>query len=174
MNKEQKTFLNDYLVNTFNNILLLEQEILKKIGVNDLSVREIHVLEAIAICEKANLNTMKEIAKKLCISPGALSTSVATLVKKGYVNRKGSEDDRRVVYVVLTDKAKKINEIHEDIHFEMVDKIGSQLNDEQLKCLIASLITIKKYFYGEITAKKHRVSGISKEEEDKWNDLTMK
>lgn len=174
LNKEQSVFLNEYLVNTFNNILLLEQGILKKIGVKDISVREIHVLEAIANLQKQEKNTMKAVADKLCISPGALSTSVNTLVKKGYITRNGNEEDRRVVFVCLTDKAHKINEIHENFHSDMVEKIGNQLNDEQIKCLIASLITIKKYCYGEIEGKKHKVSEITREETTKWQDTAMK
>lgn len=174
MTKEQNEFLNEYLVNTFNNILLLEQEILKKIGTKNISVREIHVLEAIANAEQHGTNTMKAVAEKLCISPGALSTSVNTLVKKGYIIRKGNEKDRRLVHIFLTEKAKEINEVHEQIHFDMVEKIGSQLNDEQIKCLIASLITIKKYFYGEISGKKHKVTKIMEEEQSKWKDTAMK
>lgn len=174
MNKEQNEFLNAYLVNTFNNILLLEQEILQKIGKKNISVKEIHVLEAIANAEKNGTNTMKAVAEKLCISPGALSTSVNTLVKKGYITRKGNEKDRRVVYIFLTDEAKKINEIHEQLHFSMVEQIGEQLNEEQLKCLIASLMTIKKFFYNEIPGKKYKVSKIIEEEQSKWNDTAMK
>lgn len=174
MNKEESIFLNDYLVNTFNNILLLEQGILKKIGAKDISVREIHVLEAIANLEKEKLNTMKAVASKLCISAGALSTAVNTLVKKGYLKRVGSEVDRRIIYIGLTEKAKKINEIHEQFHSDMIEKIGNQLSDEQIKCLIASLITIKKYCYGEIEEKKHKVSEITLEEITKWQDTPTK
>lgn len=174
MNKEQSVFLNDYLVNTFNNILLLEQGILKKIGAKDISVREIHVLEAIANLEKEKKNTMRAVAEKLCISAGALSTAVNTLVKKGYIKRVGSEEDRRVVYISLTQKANKVNEIHEQFHSDMVEKIGNQLNDDQIKCLIASLVTIKKYCYSEIEEKKYKVSKITVEEATKWQDTATK
>lgn len=174
MEREQKNFLNDYLANVFNNIVLLEQEILEKTGFKNISIKEMHVLEAIFWAENKAMNNMKSVAEKLCISAGALSVSVNTLVKKGYVKRENDKNDRRIIRIYLTDEGKRLNKIHEKAHSDMIEKLGHELSDEQIRCLIASLITIKKYFYSEISPKKHKVSKIIEEEKSIWEGTAMK
>lgn len=48
--------------------------------------------------------TTSEVAKELSITVGTLTTAINKLVKKGYVERIRSEDDRRVVKLGLTKK----------------------------------------------------------------------
>lgn len=68
---------------------------------NDLSVTEIHTIEAVGMYE---LKNMSEIASDLNITVGTLTMAVNNLVKKGYVERVKKEGDRRVVQVRLTKK----------------------------------------------------------------------
>lgn len=48
--------------------------------------------------------TSSEVAKELSITVGTLTVAINNLVKKGYVERIRSEDDRRVVKLGLTKK----------------------------------------------------------------------
>lgn len=63
-----------------------------------------HIIEAIGLGEGNNMST---IAKKLNITVGSLTTSMNSLVKKRYTERIRSEEDRRVVYIRLTEKGIK-------------------------------------------------------------------
>ena len=95
--------VNDYLVSVFNDILTIEESELKKSQFNDLSITEMHTIEAIGMYKK---KTSSEVAKELSITVGTLTVAINNLVKKGYVERLRSEDDRRVVKLGLTKKGK--------------------------------------------------------------------
>ena len=70
-----------------------------------------HVIEAVGPGEG---NNMSSIARKLNITVGSLTTAMNSLVKKGYVVRERSEEDRRVVLIKLTDKG--IKAYHQDVY----------------------------------------------------------
>ena len=75
--------INDILVDLFKNILGIEEQALKDRGVIDLSMNEMHTLEAIGY---EDVKTMSEAAEILKITLGTLTTSVNRLVKKGNVS----------------------------------------------------------------------------------------
>lgn len=47
--------VNDYLVSVFNDILTIEESELKKSQFNDLSITEMHTIEAIGMYKKKNV-----------------------------------------------------------------------------------------------------------------------
>ena len=97
--------LNKLLVQLFNDILHIEENSLKNIDLMDLSMTEIHTIEAVGI---KDAKTMGEIAHDLRITVGTLSAAITKLIKKGYVERKRTEEDRRVVLVSLTSKGENV------------------------------------------------------------------
>ena len=50
---------------------------------------------------------MSAVAKSLSVTVGTLTIAMNHLVKKGYVERRRSEEDRRVVLVSLSEKEKE-------------------------------------------------------------------
>ncbi len=146
MTATQLERLNLFFVQTLNKILSIEEKALMNTGFDNLSVREFHILEAVAELELMNNNTMTHIAAKLDISVGALTTAVNVLVKKGYLERAGREDDRRIVLVRLTPLAKAANEKHSAFHKEMIEKIGELLSERDLYTLMLSLERLSNYF----------------------------
>jgi len=109
--------VNDYLVSVFNDILVIEESELKKSQFKDLSITEMHTIEAIGMYKK---KTTTEVAKELSITVGTLTIAINRLVKKEYVERIRSEDDRRVVKLGLTKKGKLLYRVHQHFHREMV------------------------------------------------------
>lgn len=93
--------LNTYLVSIFNDVLSIEENELKKSQFSDLTITEMHTIDAIGMYKK---KTTTEVARELLVTVGTLTTSINRLVKKGYVERIRSEDDRRVVKLGLTKK----------------------------------------------------------------------
>ncbi len=142
MPNEPKLILNELLVDIFNQILSIQQDRLKKEGIQ-LSLSEIHVLEAI---QKVTPPTMSLIAKKLRITVGTLTTAVKRLVKKGYVSRYQDEADRRKVYLKLTASAKEILKAHEQFHQEMIEAVLKEMKDNQIPILIHSLSKLLEFF----------------------------
>ena len=93
--------INDVLVNLFNEILKLEEEAIITDEFKDITNNDMHIIEAVGLSGE---NTMSVVAKKLGITAGSLTTSVNSLVNKKYVTRQRSDEDRRVVFLKLTDK----------------------------------------------------------------------
>ena len=128
--------VNDYLVSVFNDILTIEESELKKSQFNDLSITEMHTIEAIGMYKK---KTSSEVAKKLSITVGTLTVAINNLVKKGYVERLRSEDDRRVVKLGLTKKGKLLFRVHQHFHREMVKNILKGMEQEEEQALLRAL-----------------------------------
>jgi DNA-binding MarR family transcriptional regulator len=134
---------NELLVKIFNDILEIEEVALRNGEFSDLSVREMHVIDAIGSKDQ---RTMTEVAKDLNITVGTLTTAVNKLITKGYVERKRIEEDRRVVMVTITENGVKAKEVHSEFHREMVNAAMADQNEDELEILLASLDKLNKYF----------------------------
>ena len=141
--QKETSVVNELLVKIFNEILQIEEKTLKSGYFSDLSVREMHTIEAIGSKSK---RMMSEVAQDLGITVGTLTTSINRLIKKGYVERSRIEEDRRVVLVELTKKGKVANRLHERFHNEMVKEMMDGLFDDEKEVLITSLNKLNKYF----------------------------
>ena len=135
--------INELLVQLFNDVLQIEEQSLKSGVLSELSITEVHTIEAIGMYTE---RTMSEVAQKLKITVSTLTTAVNKLIKKGYVERKRIEEDRRVVLVKLTKKGKLAYRIHEKFHREMVNTAIDGLNLEEEGLLISSLNKINEFF----------------------------
>lgn len=144
--------LNELLVGLFNYILYIEERNLKRCGV-ELSMNDVHILENIY---KASDNTMSHIAGRLMVTQGTLTTNVSKLINKGYVVRYKDEDDKRVVRLKVTEKAKDVLKIHDDFHANMIDKAIGDLGLDQNEVLNESLENILAYFREEY-AEEHKI-----------------
>ena len=135
--------LNEMLVNNFHRVQELEKNALATNEFSNISCNDMHIIEAIGLGEGSK---MGEVAKRLNITVGALTTSMNALVHKGYVARRRSDHDRRVVNVYLLDKGEAAYRHHENFHKKMVDSIMNTLNQEELEVLSVTLETLMNYF----------------------------
>lgn len=65
--------------------------------------------------------SVKELGNRLLLDSGTITPVLKTLEKKGYVNRRRSQTDERVVYAVLTDEGLALREQA----VEIPEKIGA-------------------------------------------------
>lgn len=150
MDKKEK-ILNELMVDLFNDILQIEEQALKQGALNDLSVTEMHTLEAIGMYTE---RTMSEVAQDLKITVGTLTTSINKLIKKEYVERKRIEEDRRVVLIKLTKRGKLAYRLHEKFHNDMIKATIDGLSEEEENTLISSLERLNEFFKREYNLKK--------------------
>ncbi len=87
---------------------------------------------------------------------GTLTISMNSLVKKGYVMRERSEEDRRVVFIRLTEKGKRAYYHHEAFHREMIEAVVKGLAEDEKEILVTSLTQLKDFFMNY--KKKHKNS----------------
>ena len=109
--------INKILVSLFNNVLKIEEDCVCSGEYSDLSISEMHVIESIGLNRE---RTMSDTAKDLNITSGTLTIAINNLVKKGYVYRTRSEDDRRIVYIKLSPRGIQAYKFHEAFHDDFV------------------------------------------------------
>lgn len=147
MTEPQHEELNHFFVHVFNQILAWEEQALSRVAARDLSVKELHVLEAVSDLAAENRNTMTQTADALAIRVSSLTTAVNTLVRKGYLERGGEPGDRRVIRLWLTPKGEEANRLHAQFHARMVEEAASELEEGELDALLRSLRQLERFFY---------------------------
>ncbi len=135
--------INQVLVDLYNEIWELEEKAIISGEFVDISNNDMHIIERIGIEEGDN---MSSIAKKLKITVGSLTTAMNNLVNKGYVVRERSEQDRRVVYIQLTEKGKRAYHHHAKFHEAMTNAAVAHLKEEELPILVKTLKGLSEFF----------------------------
>lgn len=140
---ERYDVFHDILVNLFQEIMDIEEKALITAEFKNISVNDMHIIEAIGTGEPKNMST---VAKLMSVTVGTLTIAINNLVKKGYVSRVRSEEDRRVVLISLTEKGKRAYQHHREFHDGMVKALVEGLNEGQQKILVKSLLNLRTFF----------------------------
>lgn len=146
--------INDTLVRLFNMVLKLEEGALKDSTFGNLSITEIHTLEAITVDKT---KTMTQVAVELGISVSTLTAAINKLVQKGYVYRFRVEEDRRKVKIQLTDSGREAVKEHEAFHLEMVSEALATMSSDEVKGFYGSISEIFEFLW---IKKSHSDYGI--------------
>ena len=136
--------LNRFLVEIFNEILRTEERCITQGGYDDLSIRELHVIEAVCQCAEKGKNTASDIA--------ALTVSTGALERKGYLTRSRDALDRRVVRICPTDKGLSANADHALFHRRMTDQVLNLLSEEETVVFMRALDRLTQFFRQECGA----------------------
>lgn len=137
--------LNDLLVNTFNSILRLEEESLRRLSDGKLSINEMHFLEAIAR-GGAGGRSITDIARELSITLPSVTAAVNKLARKGYVVKARDEEDKRMVNVRLSREGQRAEVAHRFFHRQMVHSVSKRHGDDQRKTLLEGLHNLHAFF----------------------------
>ena len=135
--------LNDLLVGLFRSITTIEEQSICTGEYRNMTTNDMNVIEALGTGTPRN---MTAVARALGVTTGTLTISMNSLVKKGYVERVRSEEDRRVVLVSLTAKGKRAFEHHEKFHREMIRHVVEMLNEDEKRVLEKSLEGLNGFF----------------------------
>ncbi len=147
--------INYILVRLINEIWELEAKAIITDEFKDISNNDMHVIEAIGLDGGRNMST---VAKKLSITVGSLTTAVNHLVKKQYVERSRSEEDRRVVFLKLTEKGIAAYKHHEEYHRKITEAVIEKLDEGDMPVLMKLLDALSDFFkgYGRQIEDKNR------------------
>lgn len=143
--------LNRFLVEVFHQVLKTEELALSR-AKGELSLRELHLIEE--VCRAADLGLDNRAAAQR-VTAGTLTTAVSLLERKGYLERRRDEHDKRVVRILPTEKARQANREHERFHEEMVDYILNSLSQEEAQVFVRTLSRVSGFFQ-EKTASASR------------------
>jgi DegV family protein with EDD domain len=148
--------LNTLLTQTLNDILRIED--VAAIGrPNDVTVKEIHVINAVAsaVCGDNSART-SDIAAALRVTPGTLTVAIDALQKKGYVTRCRDVHDRRTIRLSLTPSGQDAKAQHDAFHHEITDEVLAILSHEEATALIRALEAMKGYFVGKEASMRRK------------------
>ena len=134
---------NEVVVRLFRDIMDIEQKAIITAEFEDITNNDMHVIEAIGIEAPKN---MTSIARELSVTVGTLTIAMNSLVKKGYVERTRGKEDRRVVYISLSEKGRRAYEHHARFHREMINSMTGGLTGEEKEILIRSLGKLNEWF----------------------------
>ncbi|HEL1059710.1 TPA: MarR family transcriptional regulator [Streptococcus equi subsp. zooepidemicus] len=134
--------INQYLVDIFNRILVIEEMSLKTSQFNDVSLKEMHTIEIIGKYQQV---TPSDIARELMVTLGTVTTSLNKLELKGYIERTRSSVDRRVVYLSLTKKGRLLNRLHAKFHKNMVGHVVADMNEDEIQALLRGLGNLHQF-----------------------------
>ena len=138
--------LNSFLVGLFNDILKIEENALRAGEYREISVRDMHIIEAVCAAGGENDNRTTAVARDLGVTTGTLTVAVNSLVKKGYLERQADPKDRRVVLLSPTEKALRANQAHQAFHRDMVTAVLQALTEQQTEVLVQALNAVRDYF----------------------------
>ncbi|KRL73496.1 MarR family winged helix-turn-helix transcriptional regulator [Ligilactobacillus saerimneri] len=139
---ERNKAINDSLVRIYGDIMWIEENELRKSKFNDLTMREMHAIHAISMYDHKSTS---EVAKELHLTPGTLTSMADRLVRKGYVIRLRSEDDRRVIRLGLTKKGRVVYRAHEAFHNMMVKSFLKDLDATEIKTIEKALWNLEQF-----------------------------
>ena len=108
----------------------------------DITNNDMHIIEAIGIEEPRNMSV---IARRLSVTVSTLTTNMNGLERKGYIKRERSQQDKRVVYVLLTEKGRKAFYHHRDFHKKMIRAIVRDLGEEEMEVLYRCLVNLNAF-----------------------------
>jgi len=142
MVQDTKRSLNELLVNLFNHVMDMEAKAVITEEFSDITNNDMHIIEAIGVDAPRK---MSAIAQRLSVTVGTLTTNMNGLEKKGYIRRERSQEDKRVVHVILTPKGRKAFFHHRDFHKKMIRAIIKGLGDEEMEILYRCLTNLDQF-----------------------------
>lgn len=119
--------LAQHIVEFYEKLSSWEHEVVRG---SDLTPGQMHAIEIIG--HEKSLR-MKELAEKLGVTTGTLTVTVDRLERKGLIERRPHETDRRSYLIVLTDAGEEHFSRHHEFHLKLTEEIASTLTSEELE-----------------------------------------
>lgn len=146
MVRNTKRSLNELLVNLFDHVMDMEATAVLTEEYKDISNNDLHIIEAVGVQEPRN---MSMIAGRLKVTVSTLTTNMNGLEKKGYILRERGQEDKRVVYAILTEKGRKAFYHHRDFHKKMIRAITCDLKEDETEILYRCLMNLNRFLEQE-------------------------
>ncbi len=136
--------LNQLLIGAYRDVGKLEANMLHTVGGMQLSIGELHLLEAVGGRQEGV--PLGELAQRIEVTPPTATVAVNKLVQKGYVVKTKSAEDKRSVIITLTRTGRKLNAAHRYFHLQMVRNIEKLLTPEERAGMLHGLRTLNAFF----------------------------
>ncbi len=125
--------LSHLVVEFYEKLSSWEHDVVRESG---LTLPQMHTIE---ILGANGTMRMKELSEKMGVTTGTLTVMIDNLEKGGLVLRKPNKNDRRSIFVELTDLGMKHFSEHDGKHYQLTQDLAGALSGEELKHFISSL-----------------------------------
>lgn len=119
----------DHFLEVSSKIYAREREMLDESGFSDLTLNEIRI---VAQVKRLGEPTMSQIASKLSLSLGTLTTAVIKIEQKEYLKREQSKKDKRVYTPKLTVKGNRAADKYNAFFTELILACNSIFKGNEL------------------------------------------
>ncbi len=140
--------LNSLFVNFFRNLKASEKSLAAEMG---FTLPQIFVLMTV---DSKNGCKMSGLAKGLSLNFGTATGIVDRLVRDGYIERQRDEEDRRVVWVSLTNKGKKIIKEAHKRRKEKIATLLEKFSEEDFKTLLSIFQRVGPLIIADLSGNK--------------------
>ncbi|MGB9175404.1 MAG: MarR family transcriptional regulator [Methanoregula sp.] len=134
----------EHLLEVLEHLLLMKNEcscsIFSECGLSDMTIKQIAYLKAIDQQGDVTFSRLAEITKN---SKPTITEMVNRFVRMECVYREPSRDDRRILYIRLTDKGKKIAQAEEAALCRVIERMIDSLDKHELDLLIEILQKVR-------------------------------
>lgn len=127
-----ESLVDRYIRTSFSVSKIEELLINEQIG-SDLTRDQHYILRYIY---QNNMCTTSELAHDFYVKKSAITAIITRLWKKGLIKRTRNPQDRRVIYLTLTEKGKEMYEKTEERIFSLVESFIKQFDPEEIKQFI--------------------------------------
>ena len=141
--------MNTLLVGIYRDLDLLEERMLNASRFN-LSISEIHMLEAVQNTAGENGATISELSEYMSIRLPSVTATINKLEAKGCVLRQKNSADGRVVQVKLTQKGRRAERAHRFFHRSMVREIAQELTAGEKDALMKGVTKLEQFLQKNI------------------------
>ncbi len=126
----------EHLFEAMENLLRLRHEcscrILSECGLSDMTVRQIAYLKTIDEQGQVTFSRLAEITRN---SKPTITEMIDKFVRMECVYRERSPDDRRVIYIRLTDRGRQIARAEHQALRRVIDQMTQSLNEHEQQVL---------------------------------------
>ena len=140
--------LNALLVDAYRSLIEIEEQMVRSASSLDLSINEIHLIEAVGRPGPTGQTgrTISELSGSVGLSLPSVTVAVNKLVEKGYVEKRRSPQDRRVVLVTLTHEGEKVDRAHRYFHRKMIAAVLEEMTEEEKRVMAKGVIKLNDFF----------------------------
>lgn len=119
----------------------LEEVVKKDISNYNMKTSDFAVLEALY---HKGRQTIKQISEAVLINTGSITYVIDKLEKNNLLQRSHCKDDRRVIYIQITEKGKQVMDDIFPKHQARLEELFSDLSEDEKRALIESVKTVGK------------------------------
>ena len=134
----------EHLYDALQNLLQVRNEcssrILSECGLSDMTVRQIAYLKTIDEQGEVTFSRLAGITRN---SKPTITEMVNKFVRMECVYREPCEDDRRVLYIRLTEKGQRVAQAEHDALRQVIERMTESLDEREQELLIGLLKKVR-------------------------------